>query len=75
MKSQYPKILTKMNACFHSFKTYFEYIIHPAAGKSELQKTKRRSSKSSLIHQASPDSLHIRAAVRANNAVRRNPAP
>ncbi|HUC79507.1 MAG TPA: hypothetical protein VMR70_01275 [Flavisolibacter sp.] len=64
-----------MNACIHSFKSYFEYIIHPAAGKSEPQKTKRRSSKPSFTPPASPDSLHIRAAVRANNAVRRNPAP
>lgn len=64
-----------MNAYLHNFITYFEMVVHPAAGKNEVQKNKPRSSKQSAIIQASPDALHIRAAVRANNAVRKNPAP
>lgn len=64
-----------MNTYFYSFKSYFETVIHPAAGKPEIPKNKRRSSKTSYLPQASPDCLNIRAAVRANNAVRRNPAP
>jgi hypothetical protein len=54
---------------------YFENAIHPAGGKAELQKSKRTSGKSTFLGQASPDSSNIRAAVRANNNVRRNPAP
>jgi hypothetical protein len=63
-----------MNTYLHSFITYFETVIHPAAGKPELQKSQRRS-KSASSKQGSPDSLNIRATVRANNTVRRNPAP
>jgi len=65
-----------MNTYLHSFLTYFEHVIHPAAGKSENLKSKRKSSTSAAYSlQASPDCLNIRAAVRANNSVRRNPAP
>ncbi len=64
-----------MNSYFYSFRTYVEAVIHPAAGKTEIPKNKRRSSKTPALPQASPDCLNIRAAVRANNAVRRNPAP
>lgn len=73
--SHYPKLLTKMNTYLHSFLTYFEHVIHPAAGKSENLKSKRKSSTAAYSLQASPDCLNIRAAVRANNSVRRNPAP
>jgi hypothetical protein len=64
-----------MNTYLHSFITYFEQVIHPAGGKSEMIKSKRRSNKPSTSFSASPDCLNIRAAVRANNSVRRNPAP
>ncbi|HYO23145.1 MAG TPA: hypothetical protein VER36_12130 [Flavisolibacter sp.] len=65
-----------MNTYLHSFKTYFDNVIHPAAGKSDAQKSKRKSSKTtSYFSQASPDCLNIRAAVRSQNNVRRNPAP
>ena len=64
-----------MNTYLHSFMTYFEMVVHPAAGKSEMEQSKPKSSKTKTSIQASPDSLHIRAAVRANNAVRKNPAP
>ena len=73
--SQYPKLLTKMNTYLHSFKSYFENVIHPAGGKPDTIKAKRRNSKPSAPLPASPDCLHIRAAVIANNSVRRNPAP
>ena len=75
MMSNYPKILTKMNTYLHSVIFYFENVIHPAGGKTEMQKAKRKSGKSTFLRQASPESLHIRAAVRANNSVRQNPAP
>jgi len=74
MMSQYPKILTKMNTYLHCFLTYFENVINPAEGKSEL-KNKRRNSKASYAYPSSPDSLNIRASYRAQNSVRRNPAP
>ena len=75
MMSQYPKLLTRMNTYLHSFLTYFDHVIHPAGGKSDNTKPKRRTSKTAYALQASPDCLNIRAAVRANNSVRRNPAP
>jgi hypothetical protein len=64
-----------MNTYLHSVKIYFEHVIHPAAGKNDAQKTKRRNSQTSYALQASPDCLNIRAAVRSQNNVRRNPAP
>lgn len=75
MKSYYPKILTKMNTYLHSMMFYIENVMHPAGGQPELQKGKRRTSKKSFARQASPDALNIRATVRAQNSVRRNPAP
>jgi hypothetical protein len=73
--SQYPKLLAKMNGCLHHILTYFEAVIHPAAGKDDVQKNKRRNSKPAYYSQVSPDSLHIRASLRTQNAARRNPAP
>jgi hypothetical protein len=73
--SYYPKILTKMNTYLHSMIFYFENVIHPAGGQSEAQKTKRKSGKKTFSRQVSPDSLNIRATIKAENNVRRNPAP
>ena len=73
--SHYPKILLKMNTYLSGFITYFDHVIHPAGGKSELQKNKRKSGKKSNTIQASPDSMNMRASLRADNGVRRNPAP
>lgn len=75
MASQYPKILLKMNTYLHSFLTYFENTLHPAAGKSDLQKAKRKTSKPLSQFRATPDCLNMRAAIRKQDTVRRNPAP
>lgn len=72
--SYYPKMTFKMNGYLFNFFTYFDAVLHSASSKSDVQKSRRRSS-TSTIRQASPDSLNMRAAQRANNAVRRNPAP
>jgi len=74
MMSQYPKILTKMNTYLYSFLSFFD-VIDPAAGKSEAQKSKRRTTKTSGQFYTSPDCLNIRASVRKQNNVRHNPAP
>lgn len=73
--SYYPKLVMKMNGYFTQFFSRFEAVVHPAGGKSDGQKTKRRSTNSSSVLQASPDSLNMRASVRKYNPVRRNPAP
>ena len=73
--SQYPKIIVKMNAFLYSFLNYFETVIHPAAGKNEVQKTKRRNSKATQQLQPTPDCQNTRSSVRKNDYVRRNPAP
>ena len=73
--SNYPKLIFKMNGYLYNFFTYFETVIHPAAGKSDQRKSKRRSSKPANSVQTSPDSLNIRTTVRTQNPVRRNPAP
>lgn len=70
-----PKVFEKMNGYFHQLFSCIETVIHPAAGKAELRKQKRRTSKPPYALQASPDSLHIRASVRMQNPVRHNPAP
>lgn len=70
-----PKLTQKMNGYLHAFLSYLEAAIHPAAGKNEWQKTKRRQSKPSYSPQVSPDSLNMRANVRTQNGARRNPAP
>ena len=64
-----------MNAYLHNFFTYFVTVLHPAGGKDELRKMKSRNSKPSFSRQVSPESLNIRANVRTQNYVRRNPAP
>ncbi|RYF85078.1 MAG: hypothetical protein EON98_07550 [Chitinophagaceae bacterium] len=64
-----------MNTYLHGFLTYFENVIHPAAGKGESPKNKSRSSKPSYALQATPDCLNIRTAAKAQNSLRRNPAP
>lgn len=64
-----------MNGYLQNFLTYFETVLHPAGGKDDLRKNKRRNSKPSYSLRVSPDSLNIRANVRTQNGVRRNPAP
>lgn len=64
-----------MNTYLHSFLNYFEQVIHPAAGKDEMQKNKRRNSKTLPQIITSPDSLNMRASLRKHDNVRRNPAP
>jgi hypothetical protein len=64
-----------MNTCLHNIFTYFEMVLHPASGKDDLPKNKRRASKPAISRQVSPDCLNFRANVRTQNAVRRNPAP
>ena len=65
-----------MNGYLQNFLTYFETVLHPAAGKDDVRKIKRRNSnKTAYTRQVSPDCLNIRATVRTQNSVRRNPAP
>lgn len=64
-----------MKMHLHKFISYFEHVIHPAAGKNGLQKPKRRNSKSVYDFKASPDSSNIRASLRKQDNVRFNPAP
>ena len=75
MTSQYPKLLLKMNTYVTGFITYFEQTFHPAAGKNTNEKNKRKSSKTIYQTQASPDCLNIRASLRKQDNIRRNPAP
>ncbi|RYD75695.1 MAG: hypothetical protein EOP53_16020 [Sphingobacteriales bacterium] len=64
-----------MNTYLHNVIFYIENVIHPAGGQPEIQKTKPKSSKKGFSTQVSPESLNIRATVKAQNGVRRNPAP
>lgn len=70
-----PKLYTDMNACLHTFLSYFEAVLPPPAGKHNVHKEKSRTGKSFYLSQASPDCLNLRASVRTQNGVRRNPAP
>lgn len=73
--SQYPKILLKMNNFLNDFLHYFENVIDPLVGKSEVQKNKSANNKEANQFYSSPDCMNIRASVRKNDNVRRNPAP
>ena len=73
--SKYPKIITKMTSYLHNMIFYLETVIHPAGGQPDGQKTKRRSGKKNSLKHTSPDSHNIRATLKAQNNVRKNPAP
>lgn len=64
-----------MNTYLSGVFTYFENVLHPATGKNEAPKVKRRGSKASPQLQISPDCMNMRAAARQQDMVRRNPAP
>ena len=64
-----------MNTYLHSFLTYFEQVVHPAAGKSSAEKRKKRSGASTVIPKATPDSMNIRDLYKRQDSFRRNPAP
>jgi hypothetical protein len=73
--SNYSKILLKMNTYIHSVMAYFEQVVHPAGGKSSADKRKKRSSASSVLPRATPDSMNIRDLYKREDSFRRNPAP
>lgn len=73
--SNYSIILLKMNTVLHSTIACFESVLHPAAGKSILEKKKQRAKAFPINPKASPDSLNIREMVRKQDSFRRNPAP
>lgn len=78
LKSNYPKILGRMNNCLHNLFTYFENVLHPASGWSNNngEKKKRRSQKlSSSTIQPSPEGYNMRASAKKQDQLRRNPAP
>jgi hypothetical protein len=77
LKSNNPKILTKMNTCLHSLFVYFENVLHPASGWMENKgEKKRRSQKmSNASTQPSPECFNMRASAKKQDKVRRNPAP
>lgn len=73
--SSAPELYTNLNAYLHAFLSYFEAVLPSSAGKNNVQQEKCRTGKPSRATQASPDCLHLRASVRTQNGVRRNPAP
>ena len=77
MKSNNPKILTKMNNYLRNLFVYFEAVLHPASGWADgkEEKKKRKSLKSYSTILPSPDSLNMRAAAKKGDKARRNPAP
>jgi hypothetical protein len=78
LKSNNPKILSKMNARLRSLLVYFENVLHPAAGwlDNNLEKKKRRSGKNEASQYVSPECFNIRGgAAKKQDKLRRNPAP
>ena len=73
--SYYSKILLKMNSCFSNVYQYFEFVVHPAAGKNTSNKTKKRNGKTAVLPKATPDSHNLRDGVKRADSYRRNPAP
>jgi hypothetical protein len=69
------KSLLKMNTYLHDVFTLFENVLHPAAGKPIAAKQKKRSTNSSIIPKATPDSLNIRDILKRQDSFRRDPAP
>lgn len=70
--SYHPQILLKMSACFHTVISYFEFVLHPSAGKSQQEKNIPRSGKNHTPLLASPESINTRS---KQEGLRRNPAP
>jgi hypothetical protein len=75
MSHNHPALLLKMTTYFHSAVSYFEQIIHPAAGKGSSEKKRKRSGIPPVISRATPDSLNIRELMKKQDSFRRNPAP
>ncbi len=73
--SNYSKILLKMNTYIHSVMTYFDKVVHPAGGKSSVDKRKKRSETGFVFPKATPDSMNIRDLYKREDSFRRNPAP
>ena len=73
--SNHSKILLKMNTYLQNFIYRFEQVVHPAGGKTTPDKKKKRSTKSSALPKATPDSQNIRDLFRRADGFRRNPAP
>lgn len=64
-----------MNHYLRCLFTYFENVLHPAAGWSaEKEKRKRRTEKTTHIL-PSPECFNVRGASKKNDKVRCNPAP
>ena len=64
-----------MKIYLYNFLSYFENVIHPAAGKEGSETRKTRTKKSKSQPYTTPDSLNIREMVHKQNSFRRNPAP
>jgi hypothetical protein len=69
-------MFTKMNTCIKSLMTYFEMVLHPAAGwADEKQTRKRKSQKSTPSLKHSPECFNMRGISKSQEKMRRNPAP
>lgn len=75
MSNHHPQNLLKMTTYIHHFFNYFENVLHPAAGKSVLEKKKRSTVNNIAPSRATPDSLNLRDMLKKQDGFRRNPAP
>lgn len=67
-----------MTSCLQSLFTYFENVLHPAAGWSDgnAEKKKRKSSSGfGATAPISPESFNMRGLAKKQDKVRHNPAP
>lgn len=75
MSNYHPQNLLKMTTYIHHFLSYVEHVLHPAAGKSLLEKKRKTTGKTGIPPSATPDSLDLRSMLKKQDHFRRNPAP
>jgi hypothetical protein len=69
-------MFTRMNTCLRSLFTYFDLVLHPAAGWADEKHTrKRKTQKNVSAVKPSPECFNVRGIAKAQDKLRRNPAP
>jgi hypothetical protein len=64
-----------MNTYLRSLFVYFENVLHPASGWSDVSEKRKRKSRSNSAITFTPEAYNVRGALKKQDKLRRNPAP
>ena len=73
--SNHSKLLLKMNHYLHNVTALFLPVFHPAGGRTESEKKRKKTATPPFRLKATPDSQNIRDQFKKQDGFRRNPAP